>query len=421
MTRETEQTKGRHQPIFVARQPIFTGENDIWGYELLFRHSAQTNKAHIKNPDIATAKVIADGLSMVMPQLDADKKVLINFPQNLLGGEAMLTLPPERCVVEILETVKPTPEILRSCERIKREGYMLALDDFVGGSGYEPFLELADIVKVDVLDQQPAEIIKLSQRLKRYQCQLLAEKIEDPEIHHLTKSLGYSLFQGYLFSKPEIVKGHKISTEDISVMQLLQELSNEDFEVRDLSRIVSTDVSLSYRLLKYINSAYFALQQKVQSITQAITLIGVKMLKQWLMVIILSDLDRGPRDEEILYISIWRARFLMLIASVLQRISYSPDTMFMLGLFSKLDALLNQQMEEILESLPLEDEIVNGLCGQPNSAHDFLCLSRAIEEGDWFLAEKLFEKYSLDPQRAALAHNQARDWAHEMLGFCVRN
>ncbi len=421
MTLKTGQTKSRHQPIFVARQPIFTRDNEVWGYELLFRHSAQTSKAHIKDPDVATAKVIADGLSMVMPQLDADKKVLINFPQNLLGGEAILTLPPDRCVVEILETVKPSPQIIQSCERIKREGYLLALDDFVGEPGYEPFLELADVIKIDVLDLRPGEIIKLSQRLKRYQCLMLAEKIEDPEIHHLTKSLGYSYFQGFLFSKPEIVKGRKISTEDISVLHLLQELSNEDFEIRDLSRIISTDVSLSYRLLKYINSAYFSLQQKVQSITQAITLIGVKMLKQWLMVIILSDLDRGPRDEEIIYISIWRARFLMLMASLLKSIPYSPDTMFMLGLFSKLDALLNQQMEEVLESLPLEEDIIKGLCGQPNSAHDFLCLSRAVEEGDWLLAEKLFEKYSLDPRHAAVAHNQARDWAHELLGFCIRS
>lgn len=414
-------TTGRHQPIFVARQPIFTREQEIWGYELLFRHSAQTREAKISNPDIATAKVIADGLSMVLPQLDAEKKILINFPQNLLAGGINITLPPEQCIIEILETVTPTTEIIESCHRIKQEGYMLALDDFAGDAGYEPFLELADIVKVDVLGQQKGDIIKLSQRLKHYNCRLLAEKVEDAEINQLTMSLGYSYFQGFFFSKPEIVEGHKISTEDISTLQLLEELSREDFEVRDLDRIIATDISLSYRLLKYINSAYFALQQKVQSITQAITLLGSKLLRNWLMIIILSDLDRGPRDEELIAVSVTRARFLTLLAKIVKRLPYKPETMFMLGLFSKLDALLSQQMEEILETLPLEDEIIEGLCGQPNRAYDFLCLAEAVEQGDWTQTERLLEKYALDPGKTAIAHNEARSWTHEILGFCTSN
>lgn len=419
MTKTPAKTAQRHQPIFVARQPIFTREQDIWGYELLFRHSGHGNEAKISDPDIATAKVIADGLSMVLPQLDAQKKVLINFPQNLLAGGVNVTLPPEQCIIEILETVAPTPEILDSCNRIKQEGYMLALDDFVGNTGYEPFLELADIVKVDVLGQSKDDIIKLSQRLKHYNCRLLAEKVEDADINQLTMSLGYSYFQGYYFSKPEIIEGHKISTEDISTLQLLEELSKEDFEVRDLDRIISTDISLSYRLLKYINSAYFALQQKVQSITQAITLLGSKLLRNWLMVIILSDLDRGPRDEELITVSVTRARFLTLLAKIVKRLPYKPETMFMLGLFSKLDALLSQQMEEVLEALPLEEEIIEGLCGRPNKAYDFLCLAEAVEQGDWPQTEKLLEKYSLDPGKTAIAHNEARSWTHQILGFCM--
>ncbi|MDH3392724.1 MAG: HDOD domain-containing protein [Desulfobulbaceae bacterium] len=410
-----------YQPFFVARQPIYTHDEKIWGYELLFRHSDIAAGAQVADHVVATAKVIADGFSIATTGVDKDKKILINFPPELLLQQTAFSLPKDICIIEILETVQPHPEIIAACQEIKQEGYTLALDDFVGDPGFEPFLEIADIVKVDVFGLKPAEIIKTSQMLSHYRCELLAEKIEDLETYQLTKSLGFSYFQGYYFSRPETMQGRKISTENISKMQLMQELADEDFEVKKLAGIISNDISLSYRLLKHINSSFFALRQKIQSIPQAITLLGSESLRQWLAVVLLSDLDHRQQAQELVFTAVCRGRFLELAAQNTSALSYKKETMFIMGLFSNLDSMLGMNMQEIMKDMPLELEIKEALCGTRNTAHDWLQLSISIDNGDWQEVEKIITRRKLDSKKISVFHIQSKIWAARILDSSPRD
>ncbi len=402
-------------PIFVARQPIFTHEETVWGYELLFRHSDQVNAATVPDQVVATAKVLADGFTMATHNLARDKKILINFPQQLLLDGIPLALPSELCIVEILETVAPVPEVIAACRKLKEAGYILALDDFVGEPGFEPFLELADLVKVDILGRKGPEIIKIAQGLRNYPCRLLAEKVEDRATYQLTRSLGFSYFQGYLFSKPEMVRGRKISSNNAARIPLLRELANEEYTLGKLARIIGQDVSLSYRLLQHINSSFYALPQRIQSIIQATTLMGGRALRHWLMAIVLSDLDQEPRGQELVFTAVCRARFLEQLACRAKAMPYGAATMFLLGLFSNLDAILGLEMAEIMTGMPFSEEIKAALCGSQNDPRQWLALAAAIEIGDWPAVESLLLCHRLSPATVALLHSRAQTWARDLL------
>ncbi len=407
--------EGAYEPIFVARQPIFDRKQRIWGYELLFRHSGQAATALILDPDEATAKVIADGFVLAAAGLPPDKKLLINFPRNLLLKEALYALPSGPCVVEILETVQPEPEVVEALKRAKHAGYMLALDDFVGQEGFEPFLRLADIVKVEVLGQSREHLVTVTTKLKKGHAKLLAEKVEDKDSFDFLLGLGYDLFQGYYFSKPEIVPGRKISSSAINRLQLLQTLSQDDYEISELSKIISTDVSLTYRLLNYLNSPAFGLRRSIDTIHQALTILGSRSTRQWLMVVILSDLNPAPKVAELSLQSIQRGRFFELAAAAGSIAPLPPDRMFMLGLLSRLDALLGQYMEDILDKMPVNPLIKEALLGSKTPARIWLLLAEAMENAQWQRAERLLAHLQLSQPQAALLHARAGVWAHGIL------
>jgi len=402
------------EPIFVARQPIFDREQDIWGYELLFRHSQEMNTANIVDGELATQKVIADGFALAKFGLPENVKCLINFPKKLLIEDFAFALPPETSVIEILETVKPEPEIIAACKRLKQAGYLLALDDFVGQPGYEPLLMLADVVKVDVMQLTRAQFEELAARLKKYSCLMLAEKVEDGRMFKLAKRLNFDLFQGFFFSRPEVLAGKKLSVEELTKLRLLKELSRDDFEFSEMAEIVQRDVSLTYRLLKYINSAAFGLSNKIESITRAMTLLGKKRLLKWLRVVILSEMSSGPSGREVVLLSAQRGRFLQLLALKGQS-KLEPEAMFLLGFLSLLDVLLKQPMTELVQELPLDEEIKKGLIDEEHPCHRWLDLARAQEKGDWPKVAELIEVLRLDPSETAICFTKASLWAHEIL------
>ncbi|EPR43718.1 diguanylate phosphodiesterase metal dependent hydrolase domain containing protein [Desulfovibrio sp. X2] len=334
----------------------------------------------------------------------------------MLLEDAAFALPPDVCVIEVLETVRPEPDILRALRRLKDAGYILALDDFVGEPGYEPILELADIVKVDILGRSPGEVISLYKQLKPYGCKLLAEKIETVRIYELTRQLGFEYFQGFFFHKPQILTGRKISSSELSKLQLLEKLGHPDYDVNDLAQIIAVDISLSYRLLRYINSAAFSLRSKIESVRQAIVLLGQKQLAQWLRVVVMSDFSRNQRTGELAYISATRARFLELMGAA-TKAGQAPEALFLLGLFSLLDAIMGQSMEELMEKLPLDDDIRNALMGRESRAGRWLRLVDLFERAAWDELRGLLDEMGLDPEMVARLHARAMAWAAQILGF----
>ncbi|MDY7001642.1 MAG: HDOD domain-containing protein, partial [Thermodesulfobacteriota bacterium] len=343
-----------HEDVFVARQPIFDRRQHVWGYELLFRASGSALTARVADSDMATVQVIADGFVLAHSGMDPGQRVLINFPENLLLQDAAFALPREICVIEILENVDPRPEVLDALGRLKRAGYTLAMDDYAGEPELEPFLGLVDVIKVDILKlgADKKKIAEVAKALKKHKSLLLAEKVEDLDIFGSVKALGFALFQGFFFSKPEIIPGKKISAGEIAKLRLLQELGNPDFEVQRLSEIIHADLSLSYRLFQYINSVGMGVRHKVESVSRAVTLVGQRQLSQWLRAVIMADLSPSKKAEELAFMSVHRARFLELLAGDTKACRQPTETMFLLGLFSLLDAMLGQSMGEIVASFP---------------------------------------------------------------------
>ncbi len=401
--------------VHVARQPVFDLDMQVWGYELLFRHSAHCSTAMVEDGSVATSRVMMDGFSLAAEWLSPHQKVLINYPEAMLIQGMPRALPSGVAVVEILESVRPTPEVLEICGQLKSEGYALALDDFVGEPGFEPLLELADMVKVDVLGVDQASLNTVLAGLKKYPCALLAEKVEDLAMFDMCQKLGFELFQGYFFSRPQIFTGKKLSSSQLSKLKLLQELGALELDLDQISRIIQADVSLSYRLLRYINSPGIGLLNAVKSIAQAVNLLGQRKVAAWLRVLILADMNPAPHARELLFFSLQRARFLEMASTLNRTASLSPDSMFLLGLFSSLDALLSQPMPDIVGHLSLEPRLRKALLGDDPELQTWLDLALASERGQWALAGKTLALLGIAQPDAARTHNEATAWAKRFL------
>lgn len=407
-----------YETVFVARQPVFRKDETVWGYELLFR-SCATNTACVNDEDQATSSVIADGLALATEGMAADAKVLINFPEKMLVEDGGFALPKERCIIEVLENVRPSNKTLDATGRLKKAGYTIAVDDYFGQPQLKPFLDLADIVKIDVLELEgdPERIAEAIRDLPE-SVTLLAEKVEDKETFEALQELNFSLFQGFFFSKPEIIPGRKLSSNELTKLQLLSELSKTDFEPERLAEILQSDPNLAYRLFRYINSAGMGLSQKVTSIKRAIDMMGMLQAKQWLRSAIIADLNPSPKAGELAYLSVHRAKFLESVCNCSNRTSCEPDTLFMTGLFSLLDAMLGIEMESVLEKLPLEDDVIQALRGQ-GELFDLLTLATSYEKGNWDDLAKRLKALGLDAFEAELMYIQSRNWTQKMLGYCA--
>ncbi|WP_320009370.1 HDOD domain-containing protein [Maridesulfovibrio sp.] len=404
--------KTAYRPIFVARQPIFDRNGDVWGYELLYRAS-NTVSMDGSSPSTATSRVISDGLSLALDSVTDSKKILINFSRHMLLVESATVLPPEICIPEVLEDVGITPEIVSAVKRLKKAGYLIAVDDYVGQPGMEPMLKLADIVKVDMLGMKLSEVEKLSRTLTKYNCKLLAEKVENRGMFDLAVSLDYSYFQGFYFAKPELIEGRKISSCALTRFQLMKDLSSPDYCVNDVAKTISHDVGLSHRLLRYVSAvSHYA---KIRSLSHAVAMLGLWPLKQWLMITMLSDTSREDRSQELIYQSACRGKFMEIIADSIAGNKFDRDSLFLLGLFSNLDALLGLPMAEITGHLPLDDTLNNTLCGEETPLSGLLNMLKAVEAADWATVAAALQQYSIPETDAAEAYTKAGAWAHKTL------
>lgn len=404
-----------YEAIFVARQPIFRTDETVWGYELLFR-SGEDNVAIIIDDTAATSSVIADGVTLALEGLPTEARILINFPEEMLLEDAGFALPKQNSVIEILENVRPSEEILAALQRLKKAGYTIAVDDFFGQPELKPFLDLADIIKIDVLalDSDPERVAETIQDIPVQRLRLLAEKVEDAETFRALKKLGFSLFQGFFFSKPEIIPGRKLTANEMTKLQLLSELSSPDFEPARLSEILQSDPSLSYRLFRFINSAGFGLLNKVTSLKRAIDIMGEIKAKQWLRTVIMADLNTTPKTVELSFMAVQRAKFMELLCTIEDR-EKDQDVMFICGLFSLLDSMLGIEMQQILDKMPLHESIVDGLTSEGEIKH-FLTLATSYERGQWDETVNMLDARGLDIQVVDRLYADAWAWTLRMLG-----
>ncbi len=380
---------------------------DIWGYELLYRNASTAATAKFTDGNIATSKVIVDGVALARCGIPGDKKLFINFTTNLIEEEFGFALDPYDSVIEILETVTPTPKVLRALLKLKAAGYTLAVDDYDGQDHFAPLLEIADIVKVDMRSTPVEDVPQLRNRIGNPNALLLAEKVEDMPMFQLATRHGFTLFQGYFFEKPEIITGKTISAGHLATLNLIEELSDENYDDTSVSNLIKNDVSLSYKLLRYVNSAIFARREPVDSMRHAMGILGQRHLVKWLQAVLLSTMNTTPKGIEVMRLSLIRANFLEQIGQEVALPGTTNDSFFILGLFSLLDSLLGLPMPEIIASLPLDDIVKKALTGTDNALARLLHAAQFLETGQWGALESCLGQLGLHGADVAKAYREA--------------
>lgn len=409
-------------PIYVtaclARQPIFTSKNKVWGYEILYRENPDADKAVFTDEDLATLTVASNLFSM---SLDSSEKakVVINFPQRSIMEQVPQSLPPETTVLEIPELPTHNPRFVPTLKSLRQMGYSVSLDGYVARQDCQELAEIADVIKIDVLDLPGYEIEVLLSKAREHGALVAAKRVEDIAAHSKVRELGFDLFQGFFFKRPEIIEGKRLTSSDVSRLNLFRilEKKNPDFET--LSDAVETDVSISYRLLRYLNSPSFTLSREITSIQQAVLLLGWKTVKNWLRVIILTDFNPPGSTSELPFLSVQRARFLELAAGAMPGSNLNPDSLFLLGLFSLLEPMLRIPRQEIFKELPLEGELKKALLQDSGRYSGWLPLVAAFEKADWLKADTLLQFLGLESVLAAQAYYQSMVWANDFFGHLI--
>ncbi len=399
------------QSVFVARQPILDESQDTYAYELLFR-SGLENYCMATDGDAATLDVISRTFVEIgLDELTAGKPCFINFSRQLLLDRTPHLLPPELVTVEVLEDVEPDGDILKVCRELKDAGYTVALDDFVFADRDNPLLDLADIVKVDFVDTTPDERIQIMEGLHKRGIRGLAEKVETHQEYEDAKQAGYSYFQGYFFGKPVIKEGKTLTGNRLACLELLQEVHRLEMSIDRVEDAIKKDAALTYRLLQCINSAWFGLKNEVNSIHHALVLLGPPEIRKWLALISLRNMA-ADKPNELMIQALVRAKMAEELAPDLGMQKASSE-LFLMGMFSVLDALLDKPMEEILVKLPLNPEISSALLGEPGRFRDILDLIQAFERATWDKFSQCAAKLDLREETVQTVFQQSVKWASD--------
>lgn len=398
---------------FIARQPIFDMRQKAYGYELLFRSGLDNFFRHV-DPNQATSKVITDSFFLLnLSSLTAGRRAFINIPRDFLVQEFLFLIPKDQIVVEILEQVTPDEEVVAACEKLKRAGYLLALDDFVYEDRYEPLIGLTDFIKVDFLSTEKEVRRDLVRRFRRFGIRFLAEKIENQEMFDEAREIGYAYCQGYFFCRPMIISGKDIPGLKLHYLRLLQEIHRPELDFEKLSEIVRREISLSYKLLRYINSAFFGLRNKISSLKQALLLLGEKEIRKWITLVTLATLGED-KPEELVIQSILRAKFCESLAPLIG-LRHRAEDLFLMGMFSMIDALLDRPLSEILSDLPISEDIKRALLGEENALAEVYHYILFYEKGEWEKLSGLGLRLGIDEAKIGALYLEAVKWSSGFL------
>lgn len=390
--------------MFLARQPIVDRKQGVFGYELLYRRANGGGPGEMTVADEARSLVNAL-VEIGLNELVGKHRAFINISEDLLVSKSLDAFPRTRVVLEVLEHVNPTLEVQAEISRLRKLGYTIALDDFVWNDLTEPLVPYADLIKIDVAQVQGQELVDTVARLRPFPAKLLAERVETHEEFDEFKAMGFDLFQGYFFAKPQIVEGKALTINHLALVRLLTRLNSDNLTLDELEGIIASEVQLNVRLLKFIKSAYMGLPSTVDSIRKALLFVGIKTLAAIATLLMMSQFANKP--AELVFIAMVRAKMAERLAERLGE----PETErhFTAGMLSTLDALMDMPMAALVEQLPLSEEINEALIDPNCQSHlgRVLRVVRAYEVGDFDTVTR--ENVSL--QDANVAYRQAVAWA----------
>ena len=394
---------------YVARQPIVDRDEKVFGYELLFRDGIQ-NVFCAKDADEASRSTLDSSLLMGLEVLCDGRRAFVNCTKDTLIKGLVTLLPSQSTVVEILETVPADPDVAAACRHLKEAGYMIALDDYMPHDPRVSLADLADIIKVDVrltTLEQRAALIK-NPELRR--CRMLAEKVETQSELAESREQGFVYFQGYFFRQPELVTTRDMPANHLNFLRMLQAVSQPDLDVAALERIIKGEASVCYRLLRYLNSASFGFKSEIHSVRHALSILGEREVRRWVRLVAAVSAGQDKPSDLVLS-ALVRARFGELLST---RVPHGESDLFLVGLLSLIDAMLDTTMETVLDKLPLDRETRNVLLGQPGILRPVFQLMLAHESGEWESARDLSQSMKLDPEAVAGIYWQAQQWARQV-------
>ena len=402
-------TEQAQTEVFVARQPIFDRHRHVYAYELLFR-SGLKNAFGGMDPDRASIKVIADGfIRFGLQRLTGGKRAFINFTRDTLVKGYATLLPKDSIVVEILEDVEQDHEVFDACRALKQRGYMIALDDVVCDDWDNPLVGFADIIKVDFRASNDRTKAALPGLMAARKIKALAEKIETRAEFDEAVALGYTYQQGYFFSKPLVLSGRDVPGVKHRYLELLREINRTDLDFGDVEDVIKREPSLTYKLMTYINSVAFSFRNRITSVRQSLALLGEDVVRKWASVVALAGLAH-EQPSELLVNSLIRARFCEVIAASV-KLEERGQELFLMGLFSLLDAITGRPMHDVLANLPLADDIKMALLGNRNRLRDVLACVLAYEQAEWETFGLFAAKLRLDEGETARIYLEAVEWA----------
>ena len=396
---------------YVARQPILDREKRTVGYELLFRDGPKNTFPEVE-PEKATSRLLSDHFLTTHYSTLGDKLGFVNFPYQSLVNLVPTLFPKESLVVEVLEDCEPTDELFRAIKHLHASGYRVALDDFVPTKSWQRFLPYIAIIKFDIRIIPVERATRYIQSLSQFGIDFIAEKVETYEEFEQAMDAGFHFFQGYFFSKPEVIQKKRISPALLTIIQLCKEIANKPINFNNLEHLFSTDVTLSYKLMTYVNSGY-TLTTKIKSFRQALIYLGEDRLRRFISLVAIASVDEDKPDY--LYsLAIQRARMCEILLLQMNT-KHDPSQAFLTGMFSLLDSLLDQPLCDVISEIPVDEEIKQALTNRKGVLGLLLSMIIAHEKADWETTEKYCSALKLTEAQLAKAFSQSTAWAQELM------
>lgn len=400
--------------LSIARQPVFDEKRRLWGY-LLHGFGAHGKLDAPENGENAVVNVANSTYMGLQHILDRGKKIIIDFSEKGIVDGMPYALPPQSAVMMVGESVLGKPDVIRSLEQMKRDGFLLAVAGFSGAPAGDALYRLADILCVAAGGRRADELERIMRVIGRYPATGLALHVNTPAAFDRCRETGFTLFAGGFFKAPEVLRLREMTSNAVSRFKLLRLLETAQPDMDALTENIQADASVSFRLLAYLNSAAFGFPQQIKSIQQAVSLLGWNRIRNWLRVVLITDTSQHKHISDLMLLSAQRGKFLELLAKDHDYWGFDPNSMHLLGIFSLLDVMLGIPMAEIVSHLPLEARLKSALCGEAGSEYlELLKLARLLEEARWAEAEGMVQQLNLDGNKIRRAFQRAIDWAAEL-------
>ena len=394
---------------FIARQPIFDANKTVQAYELLYRETEE-NRYNGTDPNLASKRTIDTAVLVGLDVLSDGRSIFLNCTTDLLVEGYPGLFPPNLTVIEVRETVEPEENVLSAIRKFREAGYRIALDDFVDQAGIERLTELTDIIKVDVQATPPENLPGLVRRYARHNRKLLAEKVETYDEFISTSILGFSLFQGYFFCKPKVLSTRTASSGATAEFRIMAALHAPELNFIELEQLIKSEPALCYRLLRYLNSPVFYLQEEVQSVLHALMLLGEVEVRKWLLLVCVA-MSQDVSNREVVMSALIRARFLELLARYTK---LPPASLFIMGLFSLMDAVLGMTMGSLLKEVVVPSEVREALLGVPSRLRQTYDLILAYEAAEWAKCDEMRRQFQIPADELRDAYLEAVAWAKRL-------